>query len=202
MSVGAITGVNATLAVDAYLLTNVPSVPVNTPLRHAEPNKCNLFSLGISPINAVIVEKSLIEYPLPDKRKELISGLKFGFKLQYSGTRLPIRSKNSKSISEHSELVLRKINNEVQVGRIAGPFIEPSFPTLRVSPIFLAPKKNGEFRLIHNLSHPSENSLNDFIDPEFCSVRYAGIDDAVDMKKRIGKEVCCLRPILRAHLDC
>jgi len=108
VSVGAITGVNATLAVDADLLTNVPSVPVNNPLRHAEPYKCNLYSLGISPINAEIVEKSLIEYPLPDKKKELISGLKFDFKLQYSGTRLPIRSKNSKSISEHSELVLRK----------------------------------------------------------------------------------------------
>jgi hypothetical protein len=117
----------------------------------------------------------------------LISGLKFGFKLQYSGTRLPIRSKNSKSISEHSELVLRKINKEVQAGRIAGPFIEPPFPTLRVSPIFLASKKNNEFRLIHNLSHPSENSLNDFIDPECCSVRYAGIDDALVMIKRIGK---------------
>jgi hypothetical protein len=51
VSVGTITGVNATLAVDANLPTNIPSVPVNTPLRHAEPNKCNLYSLGISPIN-------------------------------------------------------------------------------------------------------------------------------------------------------
>jgi hypothetical protein len=84
-------------------------------------------------------------------------------------------------------LALRKINNEVQAGRIAGPFIESPFPTIRVSPIFLAPKKNGDFRLIHNLSHLSENSLNDFIDPEFCSVRYADIDDAVEMIKRIGK---------------
>jgi hypothetical protein len=39
----------------------------------------------------------------------------------------------------------------------------------------------------NNLSHPSENSLNDFIDPEFCSLRYAGIDDAVEMIQRIGK---------------
>jgi hypothetical protein len=57
VSVGAITGVIATLVVDADLLTNVPSIPVNTPLRHAEPNKCNLISLGISPINAEIVEQ-------------------------------------------------------------------------------------------------------------------------------------------------
>ena len=97
MSVAEITGVNATLAVDADLLTNVPSVPVNTPLRHAEPNKCNLYSLGMSPINAEIVEKSLIEYPLPDIKKELISGLKFGCKIKYSSTRLPIRSKTVKA---------------------------------------------------------------------------------------------------------
>jgi hypothetical protein len=49
------------------------------------------------------------------------------------------------------------------------------------------PEKNVEFRLIHNLSHPSKNSLNDFIDLEVCTVRYAGIDDAVEMIKRIGK---------------
>jgi hypothetical protein len=47
VSVGAITGVNVTLAVDADLLTNVPSIPVNTPLSYAEPNKCNLYSTSL-----------------------------------------------------------------------------------------------------------------------------------------------------------
>ena len=59
-------------------------------------------------------------------------------------------------------------------------------PTLRISPIFLATKKNGDFRLIHNLSHPNQNSVNDFIDSKFCTVRYSSIDDAVQMVKRIG----------------
>jgi hypothetical protein len=31
------------------------------------------------------------------------------------------------------------------------------------------------------------NSVNDFIDSEFCSVRYANIDDAVKLVKRIGR---------------
>jgi hypothetical protein len=39
------------------------------------------------------------------------------------------------------------------MGRIAGPFSVPLFPTLRVSPIGLVPKKNGDFRMIHNLSY-------------------------------------------------
>ena len=30
--------------------------------------------------------------------------------------------------------------------------------------------------MIHNLSHPINNSVNDFIDSEFCTVRYSSID--------------------------
>ena len=37
------------------------------------------------------------------------------------------------------------------------------------------------------MSHPINNSVNDFIDREFCSVRYSSIDDAVKLVKRIGK---------------
>ena len=41
--------------------------------------------------------------------------------------------------------------------------------------------------MINNLSHPVNNSVNDFIDREFCSVRYSSIDDAVKLVKRIGR---------------
>jgi ABC-type thiamine transport system substrate-binding protein len=33
----------------------------------------------------------------------------------------------------------------------------------------------------------SHNSVNDFIDSELCAVRYANIDDAVKLVKRIGR---------------
>ena len=49
------------------------------------------------------------------------------------------------------------------------------------------PKKDGNFRMMHNLPHPMHNSVNDFIDSELCSVRYANIDDAVKLVKRIGR---------------
>ena len=48
---------------------------------------------------------------------------------------------------------------------------------LRISPICLTTKNNGDFRLIHNLSQSAENSVNDFIDSKFCSMRYLSIDD-------------------------
>jgi hypothetical protein len=41
--------------------------------------------------------------------------------------------------------------------------------------------------MIHNLSYPCNNSVNDFIDHEFCSVRYSSIDDAVKIIQRLGR---------------
>jgi hypothetical protein len=95
--------------------------------------------------------------------------------------------KNSRSISENPDLVREKIFKEIDLGRVAGPFDYPPMPIFTVSPIFMVRKKNSDFRLIHNLSYPSQNSVNDLIDPEFCTVRYSIIDDAIDMINRIGK---------------
>jgi hypothetical protein len=145
-----------------------------------------LYSLGSSPICVNEVEKSLLLYPLQEVTKELIEGLRFGFKLKYTGTRLPVLTKNSKNVSEHNEVVGRKTKKEITMGRVAGPFNHSPMPTLRISPIFLTTKNNGDFRLIHNLSQPAENSVNDFIDSKFCSVRYSSIDDAARLVKRIG----------------
>jgi hypothetical protein len=79
---------------------------------------------------------------------------------------------------------------EIQLGRIAGPFSNPPVPTFRVSPISVIPKQSSsEFRLIHNLSFPSENSVNDFINKEFCTVKYSSINDAVRMIYKLGKKI-------------
>jgi hypothetical protein len=96
-------------------------------------------------------------------------------------------AKNSRTVFQRPNLVRQTIDKELSMGRIAGPFINPPFPTFRVSLIGLVPKKDGNFRMIHNLPHPMHNSVNDFIDSEFCSVRYANIDDAVKLVKRIGR---------------
>lgn len=43
----------------------------------------------------------------------------------------------------------------LRANRIAGPFTQPPFPNIQVSPLGLVPKKSpGEFRLIHHLSYP------------------------------------------------
>lgn len=41
--------------------------------------------------------------------------------------------------------------------------------------------------MIHNLSFPHNESVNDYIDHEHCTVKYSSVDDAVRMIQRLGK---------------
>ena len=91
-------------------------------------------------------------------------------------------------MGERAVVAKNKILKEINLGRIAGPFPTPPFPTFRVSPIAVIPKKSSsEFRLIHNLSFPLNESVNDFIDKDQCTVKYASIDDAVKIIQNLGK---------------
>ena len=92
-----------------------------------------------------------------------------------------------RSVYEKPDLVKAKIKKEVSLDRVVGPFTFRPFPTLRVSPIGIVPKKDGDFRMIHHLSHPTHYSVSDFITIELCTVKYASIDDAVSLEQRIGK---------------
>ncbi|XP_061196001.1 uncharacterized protein LOC133204278 [Saccostrea echinata] len=80
-----------------------------------------------------------------------------------------------------------KIQKEVALKRVAGPFVHPPFPNLQVPPLGFVPKKDGDMRLIHHLSYPENMSINDFIDPEACSVHYSNIDQAAEMISKVGK---------------
>ena len=65
--------------------TNVPCVMETTLLQTVTADKnVQLYSLGSSPICVDEVEKSLSLYPLQEVVKELIEGLRFGFKLKYT----------------------------------------------------------------------------------------------------------------------
>ncbi|XP_061485677.1 uncharacterized protein LOC133386068 [Rhineura floridana] len=51
----------------------------------------------------------------------------------------------------------------------------------------IVPKKAaGEFRLIHHLSHPRGQSVNDFIPDSLCTVHYTSFDAAVRMVRACG----------------
>ena len=144
--------------------------------------------MGSSPINVDEVKKALSDYPDQNIAHSITHGHEFGLKLNYSGPRLPFDMHSRDICGEIYEIANRKILKEINMGRIADPFPEPSFPTFRESPISVIPKHSStEFRLIHNLSFTPNNSVNDFIDREHCSVKYSSIDDAVKMIHDLGR---------------
>ena len=74
------------------------------------------------------------------------------------------------------------------MNRLSGPFTSPPFNPFIISPIGLIPKKDsGDFRLIHDLSTPKGNSVNDFVDPTEATVKYETFDDFVRLLLQLPK---------------
>ena len=152
-----------------------------------EIDRDSIYSKARSPINISNLEKELKGYN-PQEADILLQGFSSGFSLHYKGPRLAYESKNLKSVLQFPDIVQKKIDKELSEGRIAGPFENRPISTLRVSPIGLVPKKEpGEYRLIHHLSYPADQSVNDFIDPTLCSVQYTEFDKAVEMIQDLGQ---------------
>ena len=76
----------------------------------------------LSPINVENVKNSFQRYSNPELASDLIQGLQYGFKLQYSGPRLPIEFKFRGLVGEMALIAREKINKEVILGRVAGLF--------------------------------------------------------------------------------
>ena len=109
--------------------------------------------------------------------------------MHYSGLRRSFEIKWKEIVVEKVVIAKDKNCKEIKLGRVAGPFTFPYFPTLRISPISVIPKiSSPEYRLLHNLSFPEYGSVNDFIDHEFCFLRYSTIDDTNKMIKNVYKD--------------
>lgn len=149
---------------------------------------CNkdLKELAYSPVDVQALELALFGYDVK-KAGILLSGFQSGFNIHYSGPRSSRISKNLRSALSNPEIVQEKLDKEILAKRMAGPFEQKPFPNLIVSPVGVVPKKNpGEFRLIHHLSFPEGQSINDHIDREHCSVKYTNFDEAVHMIQDLG----------------
>ena len=115
--------------------------------------------------------------------------------MQYDGPRNSREATHLRSALAQPDVVTEKINVEVAAGRVAGPFDTPPFNDMIISPLGLVPKKFDNpytpqikrFRLIHHLSYPEGESINDFIDPHLTSVQYTNFDEAVNMVQRLGR---------------
>ena len=139
------------------------------------------------PINAHRLQAFLKGYN-SELRDLLYKGLTQGFIIpsSYANTTLSSYT-NHRSALDQPAVVTEKINKELLLGRIAGPFSKPPLPESIISPLGLVPKKNSsEWRLIHDLSFPKLSSVNSKIDSAFTRVQYESLDHAISIIALIG----------------
>ena len=99
------------------------------------------------------------------------------------------------------DIVAFEFRKEVELGRVAEPFDTPPFPEFHCSPVRLEPKKSpGEYRFIHNLSHPyqSPDSVNMRIPQEAKSVHDASLDDAIHIIQDLGSDVFLVKTDIKS----
>ena len=174
---------SAISSTDAGTGITVSDVEVNIQ-RSTVPTTNQLYDLGNTPIN---IQKIYLHTKNYWDNLLLREDFLIGFRLQYSGPRLPRFSRNLPSLGINKQVAEEKIQKEVSLGRVAGPFSQPPFPTLQVSSLGLVPKKDGDYRLIHHLSYPENASINYFIDSEQSSVKYSTIDAAAAIIAKLGR---------------
>ena len=99
----------------------------------------DVWSLGYSPIKNDILENMLHNYPSKRDAKLILYGFKYGNELNYRGLRLPQEYGNLLSVKQNPFAAINKLKNEIDLGRMAGPFDHRPISNLRCSPIGLVP---------------------------------------------------------------
>ena len=182
----------ATKAMDPHKMVLTPSSRAVKHLNPTGPTKevkqSNSFPVAskvVTPIKVDILASYLGNY---SQCAYLVEGFTFGFLLGYSGQRQFRFSPNMSSCQQYQDVISQKTKAEVALGHLKGPFQNPPFKNMQISPIGCVPKKStGDFRLIHHLSYPFGTSINDGISSELFTVSYCSFDDAIDALLKLGK---------------
>ena len=167
----------------------------NGPMSAATVNRStlipNVVSVAQSPLHLNNFCKYLANHPDQAWCSKLLKGIEQGVDISFEGKRTSIISNNWKSTLEHPEVIAEYLANEVAAGHKAGLFTQPPFLDFVGSPMGIVTKKCSfpvKYRIIHNLSWPSQDCVNDHINPDAFRCFYSSFDDAVALviKCRVG----------------
>ncbi len=131
--------------------------------------------------------EQLAAHPDVIYRDYLLRGLERSFRIGRSRSCRRARS-NMKSAQDHPAIIDEYPANQVQLGRVVGPLEMARCPTANISRFGVIPKSHqpGKWRLIVDLSHPREGSVNDGIARELCSLKYITVDVALRAIMALG----------------
>ncbi len=94
-----------------------------------------------TPINLQAMLPYLKKYPSLDAHI-IEHGFRLGFPLHFEGPPLSYVAPNHKSALQHPVILRQKVNKQLELGRIRGPFSAVPLPQFRSTPIGLVPKKS------------------------------------------------------------
>ena len=97
---------------------------------------------------------------------------------------------NMRSALDNAQVVQQHLQEETQLGRVVGPIPqELALTGTQVSPIGVIPKSSqpGKWRLTVDLSSPHDQSFNNGIEPELCSLEYLCMDEGTSRIARSGR---------------
>ena len=125
---------------------------------------CRITPSGENPVNKPLptpIKVNALAYFLTDYHDKdfVIDGLTHGFDLGYKGEQGSQRCNNNLTVNSNPGIALAKVNKEIDLGRIEGPFEDAPFKHFKCSPLALREKSTpGQYRLLHNLSLPYDDS--------------------------------------------
>ena len=145
-----------------------------------EQQRLNHKPLVSSPIDSYRLELELATHPNRNFVCNLLSTLKEGARIGYTGPRSDQVSPNLISAAQHPEVVSLNLQKEIALGRVAGPYPSPPLPKFQCHPVGVIPKKHStEWCTIYHLSFPQGTSINDHIPKDPYSLSYVRVDDAI-----------------------
>ncbi len=110
----------------------------------------------------------------------------------YQGPQRSLTSPNWPSSLANEKKVTHFIQEQIELGGVAGPWDHPPLDFFVASPLSAVPKRNSaKIRVIHDLSWPPGTSCNDGIDPYDYSLSYLKFDDIIG-KIQSFKKPCWL----------
>lgn len=125
------------------------------------------------------MQQGLDDYPDQELACRLVDHAKNGVPIGYTGPRHPREHPNWPSAFKHHEAVTASIVKDVARGRKL-VFDHPPYPNFVGSPMGCFQRKSSsKYRVIHDLSWPPGESINDFISHEDYTLHYISVDDIV-----------------------
>ncbi len=162
------------LALDRHLNPLPPALP-------------DFLSVITTPLNIRAWSTYLGAHPDKAFSNYIIQGITHGFSHQTHKCISAVS--NHPSAREHPSVISDALEAEVAKGRLVGPLDPTHFPFVQISSLGAVPKKHtqNKWRLILDLSHPKNTSVNDGIDRTICSLSYMKVDDVVQKILSLGK---------------